>query len=100
MITLERKKRITVSFMGVDVIVEFNVPTAEEVETTIRGNKDIKDSDLFKAFTVLVRSSEIEGWKVGLAPDAVVVLPGTFPLVTKVAMEIMQTAFLSESEKN
>ena len=100
MITLERKKTITVRFMGADVTAEFNVPTAEEVETTIRGNKDLKDSDLFKAFVTTVKSPDIEGWTEGLKPEDVVALPGTYPLMNKIALEIMQTAFLSEPEKN
>ena len=100
MITLERTRTISVPFMNAAVAVSFNIPTAEEVETTIRASKDIKDTDLFRAFVTKVSCPDIEGWADGLAADAVTVLPGTFPLVNKTALEIMQSAFLSEAEKN
>ena len=100
MITLSRTKTVTVPFMGIEVMVEFNVPTAEEVETVIRGNKDLKDTDLFKAFVTTVMASEIEGWGEGIKADAVTTLPGTYPLVNKVALEIMNSAFITDDEKN
>lgn len=100
MITLSRTKTVTIPFLGAEVMVEFNIPTAEEVESTIRGNKDLKDSDIFKAFVTTVMSSDIEGWAEGMKPDAVTVLPGTYPLVNAVASEIVKTAFVTEAEKN
>ena len=100
MITLSRTKTVTVSFMGVDVMVEFNVPTAEEVETVFRGTKDLKDTYVFKAFVTTVMSPDIEGWGDGIKADAVVALPGTFSLVGKVVTEITKAAILTDDEKN
>lgn len=100
MITLSRSKKVTVPFMGVSVSVEFNVPTAEEVETVFRGNKDLKDTDVFKAFATSISSPDIEGWKDGVKADEVVALPGTYPLVGKAVAEITKAAVLSDSEKN
>ncbi len=99
MITISRNRTISVSFLGVDATAVFNVPTAEEVETVFRGNKDLKDTEVFKAFTTSISSSEIEGWKDGVKADTVVALPGTYPLVGKVVAEIMKAAVLSDSEK-
>ena len=100
MITLSRTKTITVAFMGVDVEVTFNVPTAEEVETTIRGAKDLKDSDLIKAFVTSVKSAEISGWQDGISAEETLASPGTYPLVNAIAQQIVQSAFLTEKEKN
>ena len=74
MISLERTKTVSIPFLDVNVDVAFNVPTAEEAQTKIRGVKELTDTRLFKA--------------------------GTFNLVSKVAMEIVNSAILMESEKN
>ena len=80
MISLERTKTVSIPFLDVNVDVTFNVPTAEEAQTKIRGVKELTDTGLFK--------------------DTVLNSPGTFNLVSKVAMEIVNAAFLMESEKN
>ena len=100
MITLSRTKTVSIPFMGADVLVEFKVPTAEDVESVFRGNKDIKDTDIFKKFVSRVISADIEGWTDGLKPGDVTAMPGTYSLVNKAALEITQTAFLVEPEKN
>lgn len=102
MITLSRIKTATIRFMGVDVLFEYNVPTAEEFENEFRSPeaKNLKDSEVFKMFGRTVLTDGIEGWESGIKPEEVVSLPGTYPLVSKAAMEIMQAAYLNDAEKN
>lgn len=42
----------------------------------------------------------LNGLKSGVSAETVLNSPGTFNLVSKVAMEIVNAAFLMESEKN
>ena len=100
MISLERVKTVTISFHDVNVDVTFNVPTAEEAQTKIRGVKELTDTGLFKAFVTKVESFEVIGWESGVSADTVLNSPGTFNFVSKVAMEIVNAAFLMDSEKN
>lgn len=102
MITLSRTKTVTIPFMGVEVIAEFNVPTAEEVEAVFRGSdvKNLKDTDVFKRFTVSLKSEGIDGWADGVSADAAAAAPGTFSLVGKVVTEITKAAIITEPEKN
>ncbi len=102
MITLSRIKTVNIPFMGVDVSFSFNVPTAEDVENVFRGPdaKDLKDSDILRKFGTLLTSPDIEGWSEGIKPEEAVKLPGTYTLINKCAVEIMQSAFLTEAEKN
>lgn len=102
MITLERIKTVTLSFMGVDVLFDFDVPTAEDVEVTFRGPdaKDLKDSEIVKRFGRTFMSADITGWAEALKPEDVISLPGTYSLVNKAAVEVMQAAFVTEAEKN
>ena len=46
--------------VNVDVI--FNVPTAEKVQTKIRGVKELTDTDLFEVFVTKVQSYYVDGW--------------------------------------
>ena len=98
MITLSRKKTADIPFMGVNVSVEFIVPSAIEVEEHIKGTQ--KDSQIFESFVTKISSPDIEGWQSGVGPKIVLEAPGTFSLVNKVALEIVQSAFLTEAEKN
>lgn len=46
--------------VNVDVI--FNVPTAEKVQTKIRGVKELTDTDFFEVFVTKVQSYYVDGW--------------------------------------
>lgn len=98
MISLSRKKTVDVTFMDAKVSVEFVVPTALEVEENIKGAT--KDSSIFEAFVTKVSSLEVAGWQNGVGAKDVLDAPGTYGLVNKVALEIVQSAFLTEAEKN
>ena len=99
MITLETKKTIKIQFMGVDVIVEYRIPTAAETEVKLKGS-DIKDSDIFKEFVISAKSPEIEGWADGVTAETVLKSPGTYKMVNEVAMAIVKSAYLLPDEKN
>ena len=98
MITLSRKRSADIPFMGVNVRVEYVVPTALEVEENIKGNS--KDSEIFEAFVMKVSCPDIEGWQNGVGAKDVLSAPGTYSLVNKAALGIVQSAFLTEAEKN
>ncbi len=98
MISLSRKKTVEIPFLGVTVTVDFVVPTALEVEENLKGGT--KDSAIFEAFVTKVTSPDIEGWQEGVGAKTVLESPGTYPLVNKAALEVVQTAFISEAEKN
>ena len=100
MVTLERERTVSIPFHDVNVDVTFNVPTAEEAQTKIRGVKELTDTGLFKTFVTKVQSVYVEGWGEGVSAETVMNSPGTFNLVSKVAMEIVNAAFLMDSEKN
>ena len=98
MITLSKRKSAEILFMGETVEVEYVVPTALDVEEHIKGST--KDSSVFEAFVTKVSSSGIDGWQNGVGAKAVLEAPGTYSLVNKVALEIVQSAFITEAEKN
>lgn len=83
--------------VNVDVI--FNVPTAEKVQTKIRGVKELTDTGLFEVFVTKVQSYYVDGWEDGVSAETVLNSPGTFNLVPKAAMEIVNAAFLMDSGK-
>ena len=99
MVTLERERTVSIPFHDVNVKVTYRVPTAEEAQTKIRGVKELTDTGIFKEFVSKVESSEIAGWENGVNADNVLHSPGTFNFVSKVAMEIVNAAFLMDSEK-
>lgn len=102
MITLAREKTIEIPYFNnqAKILVTFNIPTAEEAETKIRGVKDLTDVSVFKMFVLKVVCNDIEGWENGVSAETVTNSPGTFNLVSKTAIEIVNSAFLTESEKN
>ena len=100
MVTLEREKTKHILFKGESVSVKFNVPTAEEFSTKIRGVKDLSDVDVVKAFVTKIQSNGITGWEEGISADQLCKAPGTFSLVSEIAVEIINSAVLTEKEKN
>lgn len=98
MISLSRKKTVSIDFMGTEVSVEFVVPSAIETEEKIK--KDAADSSIFSAFVTKVTAPDIEGWQEGVSAKTVLESPGTFSLVNRVALSVVQSAFLTEPEKN
>ena len=102
MITLAREKTVEIPYFNnqAKIRIAFKIPTAEEAETKIRGVKDLTDVSLFKMFVLKVSSPDVEGWQNGITADDVVNAPGTFNLISKVALEIVNAAFLTDSEKN
>ena len=97
MITLEKEKTVTVPFKGVDVSVRYKVPTAVDAESIL--NAKLSDCEIFKNFTLGVSCDEIEELN-GAFPSDIISLPGVYPLVNKVAWQIVNSATVSEAEKN
>ena len=97
MITLEREKTMTVSFMGETVEVTYSVPTAAEAETEL---KDSTNAKLFKRFVSKVKSAGVAGWENGVDAESVINAPGTYSLVNEVDLAIVDSAVLRPDEKN
>ena len=98
MISLALNKTVDIPFMGTTVKVAYRVPTAAETEEKLR--KDIKDTDVFRAFVTSVASPDIEGWTGGVDAETVIAAPGTYKLVSEAALEVVKSAFLLPDEKN
>lgn len=97
MITLEREKIVEMPFCGSKVVFRFKVPNAIETEEIF--NAKMKNTEIFKRFTLEVGCPDCEEID-GKFPSDLISMPGTYLLVSNVASEIIKSATLSEDEKN
>lgn len=97
MITLLSEKTIEVPFKGSTVYVKFKVPTAIDAEEIISSK--MKDSAIFKKFAIEISCKDVEELD-GVFPSKLLEIPGTYPIMNKTALEILNSAIVSEEEKN
>ncbi len=97
MITLAREKSVEIPFRGAKITARYKVPTALEAEEIITSK--LKDSDVFKRFAIDFSGSGCEDID-GSFPSELLEIPGTYPIMNKVALEIINSAIISEEEKN
>ena len=90
----EQTKEYTL--IGKKVTVKWKVPTVEEFDEFVLGNKRL--TELFKSFVKEIKSEipELDG----AFPSEVLKLPGLFSFVSKVGKDIEKSAMLTDDEKN
>ncbi len=95
-ISIEREKTYVPDGFP-EVTISYKVPTAEDFEKIIREKPG--DCDVFKAFVKKVGGVTDEQGN-GYKPEDIVQLPGTWPMVTGAAKEIIESATLGADGKN
>ena len=86
------------AYEGLEVQVDWRVPTAVEVEQFFGGKKE--NSELFRTFVIQAASADVDGWLEGVGPDVVLATPGMYTLVSDVAKAIVDSCFLTPVQKN